>query len=109
MVQSILQEKGQTLVMKLLHASVFSLPSYMLSDIADVFIELGQYDREVRHCECSNLQCIFYACEFRSNLFSQLTSKWMEEAIKTMPSQNASGSPTATPEQLLEFHNMITR
>lgn len=47
MVQSILQEKGQTLVMKLLHASVYSLSSYMLSDIADVIIELVQHDREV--------------------------------------------------------------
>ncbi|XP_014470428.1 PREDICTED: transportin-3 [Dinoponera quadriceps] len=83
LVQSILQEKGQTLVIKLLHASVFSLPSYMLSDIADVVMELIQHDRE-------------------------LTSKWLEEAIKTMPAQNASGSPAATPEQLLEFHSTIT-
>jgi len=36
-------------------------------------------------------------------------SKWLEEAIKTMPSQNAGGAPTATPEQLLEFHSTVTR
>lgn len=36
-------------------------------------------------------------------------SKWLEEAIKTMPSQNAGGSPTATPEQLLEFHSTVIR
>jgi len=36
-------------------------------------------------------------------------SKWLEEAIKTMPSQNAGGALTATPEQLLEFHCIITR
>lgn len=35
-------------------------------------------------------------------------SKWLEEAIKTMPSQNAGGAPTATPDQLLEFHT-VTR
>lgn len=42
-------------------------------------------------------------------LFFQLMSKWLEEAIKTMPLQNAGGAPTATPEQLLEFHSTVTR
>lgn len=36
-------------------------------------------------------------------------SKWLEEAIKIMPSQNAGGAPTATTEQLLEFHSTVTR
>lgn len=56
----------------------------MISDVADVFVELSLTDRE-------------------------LLSKWLEEAIKTMPSQNAGGSPTAQPEQLFEFHNTVTR
>ncbi|XP_060821726.1 transportin-3 [Bombus pascuorum] len=84
LVQRILKEKGQTLVIRLLHASVFSLSSYMLSDVADVFNELSVTNR-------------------------QLLSKWLEEAIKTMPSQNAGGSPTAQPEQLFEFHNTVVR
>ncbi|XP_077276129.1 transportin 3 isoform X2 [Temnothorax americanus] len=84
LVQNILQEKGQTLVIKLLHASVFDLSSYMQSDVADVMIELKRSDTD-------------------------LLSKWLEEAIKTMPSQNAGGAPTATPEQLLEFHSAVTR
>ncbi|XP_018342669.1 PREDICTED: transportin-3 isoform X1 [Trachymyrmex septentrionalis] len=83
LVQNILKEKGQTLVIKLLHASVFELSSYMLSDVADVIIELTRN--------------------------ADLMSKWLEEAIKTMPSQNAGGALTATPEQLLEFHCIITR
>lgn len=84
LVQNILQEKGQTLVIKLLHASVFDLSSYMLSDVADVIIELTRSDKE-------------------------LMSNWLGEAIKTMPSQNAGGAPTATPEQLFEFHDTVTR
>ncbi|XP_076655817.1 transportin 3 [Halictus rubicundus] len=84
LVQRILREKGQTLVMRLLHASVFSLSSYMLSDVADVFVELSLSNRE-------------------------LLSKCLEEAIKTMPSQNAGGSPTAQPEQLFDFHSTVTR
>lgn len=79
-----MQEKGQTLVIKLLHASVFDLSSYMQSDVADVIIELTRNDAD-------------------------LMSKWLEEAIKTMPSQNAGGAPTATPDQLLEFHSTVTR
>jgi len=47
LVQNILQEKGQTLVIKLLHASVFELSSYMLSDVADVIIELTRSDADV--------------------------------------------------------------
>ncbi|XP_066594283.1 transportin-3 isoform X2 [Prorops nasuta] len=82
LVQNIIKEKGQTLVMRLLHASVFSLSTYMFSDVADVFIELNLTDRE-------------------------LASKWLEEAIKNMPTQNTGGSVTATPEQLLEFHNAV--
>lgn len=42
-----MQEKGQTLVIKLLHASVFDLSSYMLSDVADVIIELTRSDADV--------------------------------------------------------------
>ncbi|KAL0119670.1 hypothetical protein PUN28_007838 [Cardiocondyla obscurior] len=84
LVQSILQEKGQTLIIKLLHAAVFELSSYMLSDVADVIIELTRNDAD-------------------------LMSKWLEEAIKTMPAQNAGGAPTATPDQLLEFHSTVTR
>lgn len=47
LVQNILQEKGQALVIKLLHASVFELSSYMLSDVADVIMELTRIDADV--------------------------------------------------------------
>lgn len=36
-------------------------------------------------------------------------AKWLEEAIKSMPTQNASGSITATPDQLYEFHRTILK
>ena len=54
LVQRILKEKGQTLVVRLLHASVFSLSSYMLSDVADVFNELSVTNRQVRTLILSN-------------------------------------------------------
>ncbi|XP_033225637.1 transportin-3 isoform X2 [Belonocnema kinseyi] len=84
LVQQIVTEKGQTLIARLLHAAVFSLSTYMLTDVADVIVELALTSRE-------------------------MVSTWLEEAIKAMPAQNAGGSPTATPEQLLEFRNSVTR
>lgn len=83
LVQDILGEKGQALVMRLLHAAVFSLSTYMMSDVADVIVELALTSRE-------------------------LTSIWLEQAIHQMPRENAVGTPTATPDQLLEFHRIVT-
>lgn len=48
LVQEIVKEKGQTLVTRLLHASVYSLSSYMLGEVADVILELAMLDRGVR-------------------------------------------------------------
>ncbi|KAH0552027.1 transportin-3 [Cotesia glomerata] len=84
LVQSVLAEKGQTLVTNLLHAAVFSLRTYMLQETVDVIIELTLIDQTSM-------------------------AKWLEEAIKSMPTQNAPGSVTATPEQLYEFHRTILR
>lgn len=70
--QHILQEKGQTLVIKLLHAAVFSLSSYMLSDVADVIIELVRNDSEVRYLGLVNFSTFFhltYKFHFISSLY----------------------------------------
>ncbi|XP_001602761.1 transportin-3 [Nasonia vitripennis] len=83
LVQDILGEKGQALVMRLLHAAVFSLSTYMMSDVADVIVELTLTSRE--HI-----------------------SLWLEQAIHQMPMENAGGTPAATPDQLLEFHSTVT-
>ncbi|KAJ8673318.1 hypothetical protein QAD02_004580 [Eretmocerus hayati] len=82
LVQDILQEKGQTLVMRLIHAAVFSLSTYMMSDVADVLLELIAFNRE--HA-----------------------SMWLQQALSQMPTRNAGGSETATPEQLIEFHGIL--
>lgn len=105
-----MQEKGQTLVIKLLHASVFELSSYMLSDVADVIIELTRNDTDVRFI------LLVFIIDFSRISYTnfilyifQLMSKWLREAILTMPLQNAGGAPTATCEQFTEFHNTVTR
>ena len=47
LVESILQERGQTLITRLLHECVFSLPSFLLSDVADVIVELTLTSKDV--------------------------------------------------------------
>ena len=36
-----------------------------------------------------------------------MTSVWLEQAIHQLPTENVRGTPTATPEQLLEFHSTV--
>ena len=47
LVEKLLEIKGQDLVTNLLEASVFCLSSYMMSDVADVIVELTLMNREV--------------------------------------------------------------
>nr|CAD7459047.1 unnamed protein product [Timema tahoe] len=84
LVGNIIQENGQALVNNLVQACVFCLHSYMLTDVADVFMALMQHNR--------------------ANL-----SQWLEIAIKALPTQNSGGSITATPKQLVDFHSSLTR
>ncbi|XP_031340028.1 transportin-3-like isoform X1 [Photinus pyralis] len=84
MIQSILNEYGQQLITNLIHACVFYLHSYMLSEMADVFVELLQLDHEV-------------------------TSKWLTTALDSLPKQGHGGIVTATPDQLQAIYISITR
>ncbi|XP_018572626.1 transportin-3 [Anoplophora glabripennis] len=83
-VRRILDEYGQQLVTNLLHACVFYLQSYMLSEVADVFVQLLDFDREV-------------------------TSKWLANGLDTLPKQSNGGIIAATPQQLNDIHVAITR
>jgi transportin-3 len=52
LVKGIVRDNGQVLVNNLIHACVFCLHSYMLSDVADVIMELMLHDRVVRTQRC---------------------------------------------------------
>ncbi|GIY76521.1 transportin-3 [Caerostris darwini] len=80
--QALLAEQGQNLVNTVIHASVFCLPTYMLSNAADVLYDLVLYDKET-------------------------LKGWLENALRLLPSQSSSGTITATPEQLIEFHKNV--
>lgn len=83
LIRNILVENGQLLVTNLLNASLFSLRSYMLADIADVFYELMIFDRPV-------------------------VCKWLENSLKVLPTHGCGGSITATHKQLTDFHKAAT-
>ncbi|KAK4886164.1 hypothetical protein RN001_002435 [Aquatica leii] len=83
-VQAILKENGQQLVTNLIHSCVFYLHSYMLTEVADVFVELMQINRDV-------------------------AGEWLRVALESLPKQGQGGIVTATPEQLQTVFISITR
>lgn len=82
LVKDLISKHGQTLVLTLLHASVFCLSTYMLPDVADVIYEMLQFDQ-------------------------QRTAQWLEEALRVLPTHTAAGMISATPDQLAEFHRTL--
>lgn len=84
LVKRILDGSGQQLVTNLIHSCVYYLHSYMLSEVADVVIELLEFDRE-------------------------LTGKWLANGLDTLPKNNSGGIMVATPLQLNEIYISIIR
>lgn len=84
LMKGILGQFGQQLVTNLLQACVFYLHTYMLSEVADVFVQLLDFDRES-------------------------TNKWLANGLETLPKRSNGGIMTATPEQLNEIHVKMIR
>lgn len=84
LVERILCEYGQQLVTNLVHACIFYLHSYMLSEVADVLVQLLDFNRD-------------------------LTSTWLVNALESLPKQASNGIVSATPQQLNDIHVSITR
>ncbi|CAH1174165.1 unnamed protein product [Phaedon cochleariae] len=84
LVRRILDEYGQQLVSNLVHSCVFYLHSYMLSEVADVFVQLLDFDREK-------------------------TGEWLARGLESLPKHGHAGIVTATPHQLTGIHSSITR
>lgn len=84
LVHQIVLANGDALVMNLMQASVFYLHSYMLSDVADVMLELKEID-------------------------AQLLNNNLRTALEALPKKNSGGAVTATAAQLDEFHSAVLR
>uniref|UniRef100_T1JHK8 Transportin-3 n=1 Tax=Strigamia maritima TaxID=126957 RepID=T1JHK8_STRMM len=83
LVTACLIEHGALLISNLINSSLFCLPSFMIPDVADVIYEIMLYDRRA--------VCL-----------------WLEETLKTLPTQSSGGSITATHKQLTDFHKAVT-
>nr|XP_023013897.1 transportin-3 [Leptinotarsa decemlineata] len=83
LVTSILEEYGQQLTTNLIHSCVFYLHSYMLTEVADVFVQLLDFNREA-------------------------TSKWLVNGLDQLPKHSNGGIMAATPQQLNDIHMSIT-
>lgn len=83
-VHGILMQHGESLIMNLLYASVFCLHSYMLSDVADVFVE-------IKHLSPHQLE------------------GYVQKAVDALPKKNSGGSITVTNEQMIEFVDNIVK
>ncbi|KAF5302301.1 hypothetical protein FQA39_LY10340 [Lamprigera yunnana] len=83
-VQAILKEHGQQLVTNLIHACVFYLHSHMLSEVAGVFDELFQINKDI-------------------------TNEWISAALESLPKEAQGGIIAATPDQLQSIFISISR
>jgi hypothetical protein len=75
LVKGIVRDNGQALVSNLIHACVFCLHSYMLSDVADVIMELMLHDRVVSMwtVHIYNLCCTLRHCSLEALYLPQIT------------------------------------
>lgn len=115
----LLTEQGSALTQALVNACVFCLPSYMMTDSAEVLHELILLDKPVSHCHMQGFGFTIamplseaFCCSCLDDLglcFSQNASIWLENALKALPSHNSGGAVTATQEQLTAFHKTVTQ
>nr|CAI5836961.1 unnamed protein product [Callosobruchus analis] len=84
LIERLLDEYGQQLVTNLIHSCIFYLHSYMLSEVADVIVQLLDFNRET-------------------------TSKWLANGLDTLPKHSNGGLMTATPQQLNKIHATIVQ
>lgn len=84
LMSSILRPRGPLLISTLVTASLFSLSSYTLPNVAEVLLEFMIVDRES-------------------------VSGWMEKTLENLPRQSAAGCVAVLPEQLEEFRVKVTR
>jgi len=83
-VKTILGNTGQHLVCMLIHGVIYTLPSYTITDVAELMYEMKE-------------------------VMQQDFAKWVEEALRQLPSQTPVGSQTATLEQLQSFQKQVMR
>ncbi|XP_059139993.1 transportin-3-like isoform X2 [Physella acuta] len=83
LVKKLLDDHGQPLVIALVNACLFCLPTFMSADVSEVLYELMIMDRPTF--------CV-----------------WLEHTLKALPTESSGGAVTATKTQLEDFHRACT-
>jgi transportin-3 len=83
LIAELVRENGPALVIGIIRACLFCLPTYMIPESADVLYELMLVDRP---SVCG----------------------WLEAALSSLPTQTSGGAVTATHAQLVDFHKAVT-
>ncbi|CAG5115054.1 unnamed protein product [Candidula unifasciata] len=83
LVKKLLEDHGQSLVVALINACLFCLPTFMSADVSEVLFELMLIDRPTF--------CV-----------------WLEHTLKALPTESSGGAVTATKKQLADFHKACT-
>ncbi|XP_012941104.1 transportin-3 [Aplysia californica] len=83
LVKKLVEDHGQSLVIALINASLFCLPTFMSADVSEVLYELMLIDRPTF--------CV-----------------WLEHTLKALPTESSGGAVTATKKQLADFHKTCT-
>lgn len=84
LMSTMLRPKGPILISTLITASIFSLSTCSLPNVADVLLEFMLVDR-------------------------QSISSWMEQTLENLPRQSPSGCVAVRPEQLQDFRHKVIR
>ena len=81
--RALLEEHGPAITSAILNGCLFHLPSFMVTDLAEVLYELMLVDRPA-FC------------------------KWLEATLKGLPTESSGGVVTATHKQLVDYHKAVT-
>lgn len=83
LIGQVMNQHGQQLVSQLIQSICFCLPPYTLPDIAEVIWEIMMFDRP-------------------------MFCRWLENALKGLPTEITGGAVTVTHKQLTDFHKQVT-
>jgi hypothetical protein len=104
LLSTVLRPKGQMLISTLITASIFSLSTCSLPNVADVLLEFMLVDRQVSP--------IFFPTTWlviNFHFMGQSISSWMEQTLENLPRQSPAGCVAVRPEQLQDFRQKVIR
>jgi hypothetical protein len=95
------------LISTLITASIFSLSTCSLPNVADVLLEFMLVDRQVS--PILFVQQLYPHLLINIHFMEQSISSWMEQTLENLPRQSPAGCVAVRPEQLQDFRQKVIR